>query len=66
MLTKAGAAAKRWQLCAKMSRMLAYCEASIFSGTPGGYDFSQGISIVLLSSTIVAITSSSGRPVARV
>src|SRR5687767_3141210 len=60
MHEKAGAAAKRRQLCAKMSATLAYCEGSIFAGTPGAYDFSQGISMVRLSSTIVAIASSAG------
>src|SRR5687768_4810635 len=66
MQTNAGLAAKRSQLCAKMSRMLANCDASIVAGTPGAYDLSQGMSMVLLSSTIVAITSSLGRLVARV
>src|SRR5687767_5229817 len=60
MFTNAGLSPKSWQLWAKISRTLPYCEASIVAGTPGAYDFSQGISIVLLSSTIVAIASSVG------
>src|SRR5436190_10108064 len=55
MQVNAGSAANFSQLRCRIWGMLANSSTFASAGTPGGYDLSQGLSTVFLSSTIVAM-----------